>query len=695
MNDPHQIAVRVQVLEGVWEQIGVDRLRGIMPENVQLSANEWGPDQCSFTLKGPPGMVRADLTAWTPIEVEVAGQVVWDGRIKETPTQDATGARSFNVQAEGWQYHLDDDVYMAAYVRSNLSEWQDVRSSVLAYLPSFTATPQVNGGTLQWANGTSTTLNECVGLLLDCGADPAGWAKRISVDWKSFADSSLQLTSRCADSPTVFTVAGGAVSGTNMDIAISTTAPTSGSSTQSGTFANARRYVSVFVYRNAAGGAVAADYGVTITGIRLYRDTAYESGNASVLKADTIIKDAAAKGAPLLSADLSGVQVGTFTISEHAPGRVSSREAWQGANAYENYDTRVEVGLLPVFRPRPTAALYEIGEWAGANFQDASVNSGQDIYNRAITEGTGPDGASLTAERSSGDVSLSSPLLPITSPQFANGEFEVDVAGWTGSTTPTRTTTAGEFISGSAGLKWVGADDATLRYAFPVGTFQAGTTYVIQALAKASVGGVGWKARFGVTPTTPGADWAAVPASPATWDLTTTFKQYTIPWTPRATVTTAVELVLIGVGTASYFLDAVELRRAAPTIVDRRGFRRTKILPVGAAITSAVGQRISDLFLAAHATTPFRGGMQTVGQGGVRRVLGGQSPHPARLLLDTTQLVRCPVIDTDTGDWTRDARMVGVTYDHDALSASIALDEDREGFDTLLARYALVVSQPR
>src|ERR1041384_4599882 len=61
--------VRLKALDGMWETVGADRLRGVRAEGLSASANRWGSDTCRFTLKRPPGGVFPDLTAFTPIEV--------------------------------------------------------------------------------------------------------------------------------------------------------------------------------------------------------------------------------------------------------------------------------------------------------------------------------------------------------------------------------------------------------------------------------------------------------------------------------------------------------------------------------------------------------------------------------------------------------------------------------------------------
>jgi hypothetical protein len=144
----------------------------------------------------------------------------------------------------------------------------------------------------------------------------------------------------------------------------------------------------------------------------------------------------------------------------------------------------------------------------------------------------------------------------------------------------------------------------------------------------------------------------------------------------------------------SLWIDNVRVERATPTLPDRWGFSRAVALPVQASSTSVSLQRIGDVYLASHRTTPFRGSFNAT-PGGVRRVLGGAQPHPGWLASDAGQLVRVGKVNPDTGAWGRTGTIAAVTYDHDNLTAQVSLDENRQGFDTLLARLAVVTSQRR
>ena len=104
------LTIRVQTLDGRWETAGVDRFPGVLPESLRLTANDAGPETCSFELRRRPGDVHPDLGGFTPCEVEVGGMLVWSGRVKETPTREGGANAGISVEGQGWQYHADDDV---------------------------------------------------------------------------------------------------------------------------------------------------------------------------------------------------------------------------------------------------------------------------------------------------------------------------------------------------------------------------------------------------------------------------------------------------------------------------------------------------------------------------------------------------------------------------------------------------------
>lgn len=529
MDDPHQLTVRIQTLNGGWETLGADRYRGVVPEGLTCSANRWGSDVCSFSLRRDTSVLSADISTWTPVEISVAGAVVWDGRIRATPTSESSGS-VVSVQGQGWQYHLDDDSYSKVYAQTRLTEYQDARSFLTADLATMKAYGQITVGDgvilMMIPNGTVVPVSTGFAVTIDLG--PGNGAKRGVVT----ADSSNNVAS------TGLYMIGTDVSwwndGSRQDFFSGIANNAGATLTQSNTTSNVHRYITFLMFSSSF--TAAADVWFRIKTVQLFSDTAYESGGASILKIDQIANDALSQATTLLSTDRSEIKTGTFSIPEFAVTDQTPRQVIASANAYENFETKMLIGRRLAVRPRPTVPIYEIGAWSGAAFEDASAGSGDDIINRFLVRGTGPDGGQLLVDRRSSGI--------------------------------------------------------------------------------------------GVT-----------------------------------------------------------------TLADRRGFLHTRVTTANAAITTAVGNRIGDLYLKAYSTAPFSGGFQAT-MGGVRRADTGQEVHPAWMLLGTGQLVRCvDRVDPDTGAWGRAGEIDSVTYTADDLSSSVTINENRAGLDSLLARYQVVVSQ--
>jgi hypothetical protein len=647
VNDPHEITIRAQALGGQWETFGADRYLGVVPEDVQFTFNAWGPDTSSFVLRRDPAAIHPDLTTWTPIEIEVAGRVVWDGRLKETPINEGSDP-TIAVQAEGWQYHLDDDVYSKSYVHTKLGNFVDMRSYPTQDLTNFLTAPQVQTGdgaiVLTLPNGsvvpTAPSYGVC-GVYLDLGYLDA--AKRVVVSY-NLSNNNVNIAFQIAIVNTLPTSAGA-----GSTLALCNTSGSTTGVTGSG------RYV-VLQVRNDTGSpqTMAADVWARIWAIQVFGSTTYESSSASILKADTVVKDAL-QTAPLLSTDVSNVSAGTFSIPEFSlDGNHTPREIINAVNAYENYETRILLGRRMAFRPRVSASAYEIGEWSGADFQDASANAGDEIFNRVIVQGTGPDGVQMSVM----NLTAGPPWGTAPEAIIPNTGFEVNTTGWTvtgGIGTLTRDT--GQFHTGVAsGLATANGSgqfnvDTNITGLTPGRSYQF--TFYVRRLAALN-------SFFFVEAEAVGSTYLSDPDLSFYNAAVSGFPTVNV-WVPISVVSTpgpngAVNLHFSFVGTASVALanlDDVLVLRAQATLADRRSFMRTKILPVDSAITLASGARIGGLFLSQHKTTPFKGGFKAVGQGGVRRVPGGSSIHPAHL------------------------------------------DENRAGFDTLLSRLAVVVGSGR
>jgi len=679
--------VRVQALDGVWETVGVDRLAGIVPENISCSSNEWGSEKASFDLRRDPGGIYPDLTAFTPVDIEVGGTKVWSGRVSSTPSRDGSDS-VVNVQCEGWQYHLDDDVYERRYVVGNMAEFVDYRSKYFAALGAGAglagAQVQADNNALVFTipGGVTFTNGAFAGVMIDLG--PFTTAQRIVMTWSAYgADANISIIARASADD----------GWTSSSDAISTTL-VAGPTTSAGTFGTPGRYVTLFIFRNGVTAAPAAgtDWWAKVTDVKIFASTSYESGNASILKASDVVSDALGR-ATLFLTDTTGVTATSFSIPEYAPDAPRTpREHINAVNAYHAWRTQVTVDRRLLFQAQPSAPLFEAGEWSGCEISDASMNDGDEIYSRCIVEATGPDGVLMRTARSQAQQTGVG-LQAIASPVPDNPSFAVNTTSWTPTgATITRDTVT--FDSTPAAGRWdkTGASDALafgswLSTTF-TGTFTAGVPYTLTFAIKASAAANYCAVEFGNRTT---GDKTIAYLS----NISTGWSTQTIAWTPSAS-TTGVTLFFAASSANFYYIDSLQLFSAQPTLVDRRGFRRTKILPVSSALTAAAAQQIADTYLSLHRYTPYRGSLTVTGQGGVRTHQGGQGIHPADLLLYTQEKVRLTNrINPDDGSVGRDGTIASVSYDHNTNTASVELDNRTTNFESFMERLALISGQVR
>ena len=696
--------IRVQPLDGVWETLGAGRLKGITPEAISPSwAYPWGDDQLRFSLKVADGATRPDLLPFTPVELEIAGQVVWVGRVIDVPTDD----QDHQVTCQGWSYHLDDDAYEKAYVLSDMSGWRDMRSLLTTTLgeAGYCVAGQVSTGqgTVQvgFPDAYVAAAGASAGAILDLGPDSR--AARVTIAWEGSNDNnaapSILVDFIAADDPT-----GSGGQSLNGGPFALTTWGASGSFTVTPTTPS--RYLILKLY-NPGGGThtMVGDAWIRFTSCIVYAATGYESGGASVLKASQVVADALTR-APLLNQDTSLIETTSFSIPEFATsGYVTPRQVVEGINAYEGYQHRVagpDRRTLE-YRPRPTSPLVEIGEWAGVQFSDGSV-SGQEIFNKVIVQGAGPDGAPIVEKRTTADLSGAVFGLAAAA-QPTNPGFEVDASGWTAATgTIARITFpvdlglgCGQITNNGAGSFQVRTDSFTrpllhgLRYR---AVFRIRSTTDLGgsgSVALNACSGTGTTiGRFLATTTIPVGDLSTAAFRTFTLDFTT-------PGLLAGETNYLLEVRRAGsTGTSSavaLYIDNIELQVVDTTLPDRRQFPRCRTLPIRSAITDTVAQRFGDLWLAEKTRAPFAASITVTGNG-VRRIIGGQTIPPWTLGNYIGEKLRVAHrVDPDTGAVGRDGRIVAVTYSVDTGQASITLDERRDSFERVLAKYEALVGR--
>lgn len=377
----------------------------------------------------------------------------------------------------------------------------------------------------------------------------------------------------------------------------------------------------------------------------------------------------------------SGFAIPEFKMASYK----TPREVITAVNAFHDWKTGVDAEGRFIFQPPRTYPTVEIGDWPGSQFEDASAGSGEDIYNRAIVEATGPDDSAVIVSRSSAQVPSLTYFEATTSPTI--NTFDTNTAGWTATgSTITRDTT--NYYSSPAGGRWdnTGAGDPltlgdTLSYAF-TGSFLAGVTYRLIFRARPLSGGGRLTGSFGSA-----GDFVTFPMTVVHSSIG--WSTFTMYWTPAAT-TSAATFQLGHYYDAVYLIDGLELAASSPTLVGRRQFRRTKSIPVSSTQTEASATQLADTFLKGHAVTPFRGSA-TIDSIGARHPLNGSPLHASQLLLEWGNRIRVAHhLDPDTGALGREGQIADVSYNHATQQASLTIDNRRQNFEAFIARLAAV-----
>ncbi len=384
------VTVWLRPIESHWTPVGTEARQGVWAENLTVTNDRRGPLSAAFDLRRDPAGIWPDLAAYTPVEVEVNGIVVFGGRLKETPGRDAEHALS--VQCEGLQASLDDDMYERLYVHTDLSLWKDARSVPTANLAAYTTKWTVETAGAIVIRSTGAVAFARGGVTLDLG--PSTQARRVVIEWEKSA--SWAGTASCYLNTDNAPLGGAGTGGT-----ISTLSDTSVAGTYAQTL-TACRYLTIFCDADTAQADTAF---FRVKAVRVFGQAAYENLNESALKASTVITDALTF-TPLLHPDRGRITASSFNIPSLAPGEPKTpREIVDTVNAYHDWTFQIDAAGRPIFAPRSTAPTVKIGSWSSAEVEDASSNSGEDIYTDVIVTAQTPAGDPLRVRRTNAATS--------------------------------------------------------------------------------------------------------------------------------------------------------------------------------------------------------------------------------------------------------------------------------------------------
>jgi hypothetical protein len=378
----------------------------------------------------------------------------------------------------------------------------------------------------------------------------------------------------------------------------------------------------------------------------------------------------------------------TLTELPHmaAAERRNSRELVDAAQALHRYRCKVIRDRVPLFGPFPSVPKWVVGE-AAENFQDASANAGDEIYNVVDVIGTGTDGRPLRVRRVS-------PVVRATV-QHNNPSFTTDDVDWfEGPGTIARS--VAHFKSAPAsGLVTVGTG-AAATLVLPADTWtsppRVGHPYTLRLtlgktgeFSQLQVGSEGLNG-----PVFMRVNAADLPYVVGVADDATTFRTFEASFTFDEDQALTLVVWAIGASQPALYIDDLELLEGA-TILDRHSppLQRVYRLSIGFPITEGIARVLGDAFLYLHRNTPLRGTIP-IGPGDLFDTKGNQV-HPRELVNEEGELLRfASFIDPDTGDLGRHGAIAAVTYDPATEVAGVTVDNQRDNFQALLERLGAI-----
>lgn len=665
------LTVRIQPRDGNWITLGEqqDGGLGIHPESIEYGGDlsEYGCLDASFRIKQNPRWMHYHLEQFTPVVIADGGEHVWSGYIIATPTTFGEEDVEVVVQCEGWGQHLKDDCTDREWVIDGSARWVETRA-----LPGITLSGYTQGGQLStdfgvliasFGDGAVIQQDTAVmSVTLDLGE--GNRAKRVIFTSDNLGLNSASVTLYARSSDSIDPVAGG-----TYDDAVASATPAAAATTYRGTFTTGYRYVHIFAYYTGGDSPFVGDGWFRVTNPIVFTDTADESGDASILKASTVVSEVLADLCPLISTDTSKIDTTTNNIPNFpgSPGWRYAHELIQQANAVEGCLARLSPDPVPVFEyaAKPTAPAFMVG--AGEyTLAEPAAQDGRGVGSRVISEYTNSSGARGSAITTA-PAGANARSIPQTDILISNPSAASDAASWTASGASVTRDTA-TFESTPASLNWELAVFGDTLTGDITGTALKGRTYILAIAIRSNAATVtAARIRFGTASDNIEHD---IPVSLA-WEW------HYISWTPRGDAATPSIVLTNTNGTAdsagnSIFADSMTIGRDVTNILVTRGRRRTFLRPMDSTSNAATALAIAQLELDAAQYPPFRGTL--IVQGRIR-VPGGNTIPVTRIpSLVGEQLLIENLRDPNTGNLGRTGRITTATYTADTDTTEIQID---------------------
>lgn len=685
-------------LGGTITQIGSDIARGVWVEDAswEHSIVDHGALRAQFTLRRRPEQEWPDLQPFTPIVIMKSGSVAWSGRVQETPTSRGMD-NLITVQCEGWPMHMKDDATQKLFVHNDMAAYRDARA-IIGTSGVYPSAYQVDLGgqiVIRVPNGTTVGNTSRGAVTYDAGQFSTVAAFSITFLGGGLAGFALKYFG--GDTP-LGSSESGTLSGPPIAVASTTTTVN---------FTTPRRYVTFYMDVNALTNVAVDTAYVNITNINLYGSASYTGGNISILKASNVVT-AILPYATKVSQSVTGVSATSFNIPHFSGPATSPADYIDAANAYHLYQWFLKddaAGGPPrlIYQPIPTSPTVIANVGAGIVFEDASRNDGGDIYNRVLVDYTDSAGnAALEERQTSGlpaaiaDPDIVFDVASGTGTQPTNGDFETPggppAVGWSAfaggfarDLTQFDTGVAsGLLTTDGSGTFSIGS--STLTGLIPGWRYRL--QYRIRRLAAWAAGNFIIDVTTGTGATGYASDtYNAVSLTVGVW-TTKTLDFVAQVGSPSPNQLAIQSTVAAAIATPIFNIDNVQILQARPTIADRQGFLRTRVLTTSSRLTAAAADQIGDVFLQAHRFTPLRGTLTV--QGSALRTMTGDVPIPAHLIARRLgDAVLINETDPDLGLIGRVGNISNVAYDEPSDTAVVAIDNRKDFIDALLARLAV------
>ena len=390
--------------DGQWEPLGAGRDRDVFPEGARPSWDNWGSQQLAFTLARDPEKDHPDLAAYTPVRYHPPGggrEPAWGGFIEDAPA----AGDGIAVNCLGLAALLDFDPFSKIYVHSRLGEWVDQRSiaeyNPLAFRPGPGVEVSPQGASLIFPKGHVVNGGENAGITLDLGPDNS--AEKLLIDYTRIgaadANCSLLLRGR--------TVPNEGVGGELLTVVNPGVVDGVSGGGEYELTAGPWRYLHLFA-RHTLNGALGFDSGFKVHLAKVYTSDSYYTFPFNTL---TVIKHALAQtlGLDPSVEDLVGgpMDLPAFGAAEER----TARTEMERVNAYHRYLLRVTPRGRLQWRERPARATLEASTRRdGFDFQDASRQAGQELYNKVKVRGLSGSGRPLTVTKRTIDLGIENVL---------------------------------------------------------------------------------------------------------------------------------------------------------------------------------------------------------------------------------------------------------------------------------------------